>query len=296
VVTENGGADTRIVGVIGLGAIGGHVARALARAGRTVVGYDVRADAYSEFPEAPPAETPRALGESSDIVLVAVYDDAQLREVLTGSEGVLKASSPPSIVCVLSTVTVGTLRTLADEAKGVGVELIDCGVTGGSGLRSRGKIVVLAGGAEATVEEARPVLEAFAAPLLHMGALGAGMQAKLARNLMHYSGWYAAWEAARVAAACGVDVEKLVEAHTISNEWSGGGTSLLMAGIGPELADPDDAQSIDRRERSAAWAKKDLAYVLELADELGIPLPGATMVRDRIDFVVGLADDREPGA
>jgi 3-hydroxyisobutyrate dehydrogenase-like beta-hydroxyacid dehydrogenase len=136
------------------------------------------------------------------------------------------------------------------------------------------------------------VLEGFADPLLHMGPLGTGMQAKLARNLLHYSGWYAAWEAARVATACGIDIDKLVQAHEISNaRSSGGATSLLSRGIRPGPVDP---ASIPERQGSAAFARKDLGYVLELAEELGIPLPGAELVRERIDLVVGLADEPIP--
>lgn len=283
-----------VAGVIGLGAIGGNVARSIARTGRRVVGFDPRPEAFVEFPEAESAATVRALAEAADTVLIAVYNDDQLRQVLSGAEGITSAASPPATVCVLSTVTLATLHWAAAEAQQAGIELIDCGVTGGTGLRARGKLVVLAGGSDQAVAAARPVLDAFADPLLHMGPLGAGMQAKLARNLMHYSGWYAAWEAARIAAACEIDVAKLVEAHRISNEISsGGGTSLLTRGIGPGTADVKDDASMAARQSAADFARKDLGYVLELAAELGIPLPGAELVRNRIDLVVGLASEGE---
>lgn len=283
-------ARENTVGVIGLGAIGGHVARALSRAGWQVLGYDVRPQAYEQFPEARPCATVAELAAASNLVLIAVYDDDQLRAGLSGRDGILSADPLPAVVCVLSTVTLTTLRSAAEEADQSGVELIDCGVTGGQSLRTRGKIVVLAGGSAQALNRARPALEVFAEPLLHMGPLGAGMQAKLARNLMHYSGWYAAWEAATIAAACDIDVHKLIEAHRISNEISsGGGTNLLARGIGPGPADPDDAASIAARVQSADFARKDLGYVLELAGELGISLPGAELVLERIDEVVGLA-------
>jgi 3-hydroxyisobutyrate dehydrogenase len=277
-----------VVGVIGLGAIGGHVARSLAGAGRRVVGFDVNEQAYEQFPEAEPAESPRAVAEAADVVLLAVYDDGQVRDALTRPDGVLAATSKPAAVCVLSTITLDTLRWSAERASAAGVDLIDCGVTGGAGLRSRGKIVVLAGGDDDVVAKARPTLEVFAEPLMHMGPLGAGMQAKLCRNLMHYSGWYAAWEAARIADACGIDIGKLVEAHTISSQWGGGQTALLTTGIGPEPADEADEAGMARRRSSARFAKKDLSYVLELAEELDISLPGAELVRDRIELAVGL--------
>jgi 3-hydroxyisobutyrate dehydrogenase-like beta-hydroxyacid dehydrogenase len=210
--------------------------------------------------------------------------------VLVGDAGVLTAAPPPAIACVLSTVTLDTLRWAGDVAQRAGVMLIDCGVTGGQGLRTHGTIVVLAGGSDAALARARPALEAFAAPLLHIGPVGAGMQAKLARNLMHYSGWYAAWEAASIAVACGIDVDKLVEAHEVSNRLSsGGGTSLLRRGIGPGMIEPNPGANLTARCQSADFARKDLGYVLELASELGLSLPGAELVLARIDEVVGLA-------
>jgi 3-hydroxyisobutyrate dehydrogenase len=279
-----------VVGVVGLGSIGGHVARTIAKT-RRVVGFDVRAQAYEQFPEAEPGASPAAVAEAAGVVLVAVYDDEQLRAALAGEDGILTAGSRPAAICVLSTITLDTLRWAAERAREAGIELLDCGVTGGSGLRRHGKIVVLAGGSDEAVAAAQSTLELFAAPLLHMGPLGAGMQAKLARNLMHYSGWYAAWEAARVAAAAGVDVDKLIEAHRVSNEWGGGGTSLLSRGIRPGPFDASDDESLQARRSSADYARKDLGYVLELASELGIPLPGAELVRDRIDLVVGLEQE-----
>jgi 3-hydroxyisobutyrate dehydrogenase-like beta-hydroxyacid dehydrogenase len=292
-MTSDSRAQT--VGVIGLGAIGGHVARALSKAGWKVLGHDVRPEAFEQFPEAKPTESPQDLAAACELVLVAVYNDEQLRETLAGDGGILAASPPPATACVLSTVTLATLRWAAEVAGEAGVALIDCGVTGGTGLRTRGQIVVLAGGSDEAIARARPALEAFAAPLLHMGPVGAGMQTKLARNLMHYSGWYAAWEAALVATACGIDVQKLVEAHEISNQMSsGGGTSLLTRGIGPGPPDPGDDASIAARHASADFARKDLGYVLDLASELGIALPGAELVRARIDEVVGLAGEPVP--
>ena len=280
------------VGVIGLGAIGGPVARTLRRGGWEVFGYDVRDSAFEEYPEASRSDGVRDLAEACGTVLIAVYDDEQLREVLDGVDGILAADSPPATVCVLSTITVETLRGAARSAARRQVELLDCGVTGGTGLRTMGKIVVFAGGSPQALEAARPVLETFADPLLHMGSLGAGMTAKLARNLMHYSGWYAAWEAARIAAASGVDIDKLIEGHQISNQRSNGaGLSLLIRGIRPDVPVSADSPGLSEREASANFARKDLGYVLDLARELGIPLPGAELVRERADLMVGLAEE-----
>jgi 3-hydroxyisobutyrate dehydrogenase len=283
----------RKVGVIGLGRIGAPVARSLVDAGHEVAVYDPRSEAATAVTGVTVCDGPRAVGDGAEIVLVAVFDDAQVRDVLAGPSGILGAERPPNTVCILSTITLETLRWAVATGLTTGVNVFDCGVTGGRRLRSEGKIVVLAGGDESALESARPVLEAFADPLLYMGPSGAGMAAKLSRNLMHYSAWYASWEGARLAAEAGVDVMKLAQAHRISNQ-SGGPTSLLEGGIGPGL-DSDIEATMEQRRFSAAVAKKDLGYAIELAHELGIPVPGAELTRASMDAVVGLAQD-EPSA
>src|ERR1700759_3709018 len=105
--------------------------------------------------------TRRAVAEQSETVLVAVFDDEQLEDVLAGDDGILAATPAPAVVCVLSTVKLATLLRAAADAKEAGIELIDCGVTGGQGLRTRGKIVVLAGGSDEALAAARPALDAF---------------------------------------------------------------------------------------------------------------------------------------
>jgi 3-hydroxyisobutyrate dehydrogenase len=283
----------RRVGVIGLGRIGAPVVRSLVDAGHAVAVYDARLEAATALTGVTVCDGPRAVSDAAEIVLVAVFDDAQVRDVLDGPSGILGAQHPPNTVCILSTITLETLRWAVATGLTAGVNVLDCGVTGGGRLRSEGKIVVLAGGDESALEFARPVLEAFADPLLYMGRSGAGMAAKLSRNLMHYSAWYASWEGARLAAEAGVDVMKLAQAHRISNQ-SGGPTSLLEGGIGPGL-DSDIAATMERRRFSTEVAKKDLGYAIELAHELGIPVPGAELTRASMDAVVGLAP-AEPSA
>ena len=90
----------------------------------------------------------------------------------------------------------------------------------------------------------------------------------------------------------GVDIDKLIEGHQISNQRSNGaGLSLLIRGIRPDVPVSDGSPRVSEREASANFARKDLGYVLDLARELGIPLPGAELVRERADLMVGLAEE-----
>lgn len=278
------------VGVVGLGAIGGSLARVLAGSGYEVLGYDVSADVTNRAAAfVTPASSAAEASENADLVLLAVFDDDQVRDVLAGERAILAADEPCRVVAVLSTVTLGTIEWANERAAARGVAVLDCGVTGGPGLRDHGKIVVFTGGDEAVLESVRPILATFAAPLLYMGPSGAGMKAKLARNVIHYGTWFAAWEGARLAAACGLDVAKLVQGVRTSDEWTGGTMGLLADyQIGPGPVDPNDASTLETARSLASVAHKDLRAALELSAQVGIGLPGAALDEEVYDAVVGV--------
>lgn len=282
----------RTVGVLGLGQIGGGVARALARAGREVVAYDVRPEAMDALAGSiAPASSPAEVSSRSDAVLLAVFDDEQVRAVLTGAESILAPDDRARVAGVMSTVSLDTIRWAHAHAAEHGVALVDCAVTGGQHLKEEGRIVVFAGGEPEALEALRPVLEVFAEPLLHMGPTGAGIQAKLARNVIHYGTWHAAWEGARLAAACGLDVDKLVQAVRVSDQWTGATMGLVADyGIGPDPVDPGDERMMQMAQYLSNVAHKDLRAALELAAEHGVRLPGAELGDRLYDAVVGLGE------
>ncbi len=279
------------VAVIGLGRIGGGAVRSLARAGHDISGYDVSPGAVAAVAEhARGAASPRDAAQGSEIVLVAVFDAAQVREALSGDDGVLAADPPPRVVVILSTVDAPTIEWAGEQASKAGIGLVDCGVTGGGGAIENGSIVALVGGDEANVEAARPALDAFADPVLIMGPLGSGMKAKLARNAIVFGCWYVVSEAARLAAASGVDVEKLVEASEAADRWSGGPMALLARHrIRPDDGASADEASLAHRRLLASHAHKDGGAAPARAADLGLELPGAEIVERRFDDAVGIS-------
>jgi 3-hydroxyisobutyrate dehydrogenase-like beta-hydroxyacid dehydrogenase len=284
-------AGSAAVGVLGLGAIGGGVARSLAGAGHRVVAHDVSAEVVERYAGvAAGAVSARAVAEATGTLLVAVFDDAQVRDVLAGDDGVLAATDVPSDVIILSTVTLETIRWAESACRERGIALLDCGVTGGPQALEHSAIVSMVGGDDDAVARVRPVLEAFSKPAVHTGALGTGMQAKLARNLLYFAGAHVAWEAARLATAAGVPVEKLIEVVDASDPWTGGSTAILKRGFTPGARPAATPEDQDRRARMAGFAHKDLAAALQLGSELGLELPAAALAARTFDAVVGLAD------
>ena len=285
------------VGVVGLGEIGAGVARAVARAGMPLVVCDVRPEATAALAEAAVvAPGPAELGAACDVVVVAVVDDAQVREVLDPEAGVLSTLPAGGTVLVLSTVSLATLEAVADSARTRRLSVVDCGVSGGPVAAAEGALVAMLGGEPAARDGVRPVVEAFSSLVVDMGPLGAGLQAKLARNLVQYGSWLAAYEAQVLAEAAGIDLAKLALVIRASDEKIGGASRLMFRRSVAPFGPSDDAGIVHAMERGARLAHKDLQAALALADRLGVPLPLCTMTDARTDAVFGLAPDPIAGA
>jgi len=291
------GSTTPTAGVIGLGDIGRGVAGALARAGIGLTVCDIRAEATEPFADtARIAEGPADLAGTSDVIVVAVVNDAQVLSVLDGDAGALAGAKPGSAVVVVSTVSPDTVRTVAELAAARGVDVLDCGVSGGTVASAEGTLVSMLGGDEDVIDRVRPVLDAFSSLVVRMGPLGAGLQAKLARNLVQYASWLAAYEAQTLAEAAGIDLLKLAEVIRESDKWIGGSSRLMFRPtVAPVTAD-DPQLVVDALQAGAGLAHKDLQAALSLGERLGVSLPLAAMTEARVDAVFMLAPDPMGGA
>jgi 3-hydroxyisobutyrate dehydrogenase len=278
-----------MVGVIGLGAIGAGVAQNLLAAGLSVVVHDVREEAADPYRErAEVAGSAAEVARRTDIVVVAVVDDAQVVAVLSGPEGGLAAARPGTVFVIVSTISPGCVSAIGTEADDAGVAVLDCGVTGGPGAAASGELVCMVGGDPSVIERARPVFDAIGTLTLVMGPFGAGLAAKLARNLVQYGSWLAAYEGQVLAEAAGVELSKLAQAIRTSDQRIGGASTLMFrTTVAPFTAD-DDAGLVEAMRSGASLAHKDLAAALELGGSLGVDLPLAAMTEARCDDLFGL--------
>jgi 3-hydroxyisobutyrate dehydrogenase-like beta-hydroxyacid dehydrogenase len=279
-------------GVVGLGDIGRGVAENIVRAGIGLTVCDVREEATSAFSNrARIAADPADLAATSDVVLVSVMDDAQVLGVLEGPAGAFSGMAPGSTVVVLSTVSPETVLEVDRVAKERGAAVLDCGVSGGPLAAAEGTLVGMLGGDDAVVDGVRPVLEAFCSLVVRMGPLGAGLRAKLARNLVQYGSWLAAYEAQRLAEAGGIELGKLAKVIRISDEKIGGASRLMFRPSVAPFGEDDDQGVVAVMRAAASLAHKDLCAALELAEQLGVNLPLAQMTEARTDAMFGIAPD-----
>ncbi|GAA3573734.1 hypothetical protein GCM10022222_67660 [Amycolatopsis ultiminotia] len=259
-------------GVIGLGMIGGGVAVSLARSGQAPAVYDIRpeaADGLAGVPE--PLGSPAEVARASDVVLIAVVDADQARQVLSGKDGVLAGAHPDLVVVLLSTVAVPVVHELAESCAKDGVELLDCGVTPGDKAFENGMVAIL-GGDESAVAKAMPVLSGFAKQVVHCGPLGAGMAAKIARNVITYGTWRAVHEAAALAEAAGVAPNKLI---TVVEEADPQGATLF-SWLRMRLAGEASRALAGQVKR---LQDKDLAAAQDLAGRVHVTLPLVEVAR-----------------
>lgn len=277
------------VGVIGLGAIGAGVASSLLREGFPLVVCDVRAEATERYRDrAGVAASSADLVGRSDVVVVAVVNDEQVHGVLSGPGGGLSAAGPDTTFIIVSTISAVCVQAIGAEAATLHVPVLDCGVTGGPAAAASGDLVCMVGGDPAVIERVRPVFDAVSSLTVTMGGFGTGLAAKLARNLITYGSWLAAYEGQQLAEAAGIPLAQLAEVVKASDVHIGGASRLMFRQTVAPFTEDDDRGLVGAMQSAASLAHKDLEAALQLAGSLGVDLPLATMTERRTDEIFGL--------
>lgn len=220
--------------------------------------------------------------------MVAVVDDDQVRAVLSGPDGGLAAARPETTVVVVSTVSGPCVQAIGAEAAGLGVPVIDCGVSGGPTAAASGELVCMVGGDPEVIRRVQPVFDAIGSVTVTMGPFGTGLAAKLARNIVTYGSWLAAYEAQRLAEAAGISLVDLGQAIRVSDAHFGGASALMFRPTVAPFTEEDDQGVVAAMRTASHLAHKDLNAALEMGRSLGVELPLATMTEARADEIFGI--------
>jgi 3-hydroxyisobutyrate dehydrogenase-like beta-hydroxyacid dehydrogenase len=175
------------VAVVGTGRMGSAMAGRLVEAGHDVSVFNrtkSRAAALAEEHDIAVAATAREAASSADVVVVSLADDAAVRAAYLGADGLVAGLRAGTVVADTSTVDPATIRALGGDVARVGATLIDTPVSGSVSSVQSGKLLVMAGGDEAALARAQPVLDAFASRVISLGPLGSGATMKLVVNSM----------------------------------------------------------------------------------------------------------------
>jgi 3-hydroxyisobutyrate dehydrogenase len=187
------------VALLGLGTMGAGMAANLLKAGFSLSVYNRTAAKAQALTKAGArfAATPAEAAKTASVIISMLSDDAASREVWFGSDGALEAAGKGALLIESSTVSPAWIVELADMAAQRGVELLDATVTGSRMQAETGQLSFLAGGNDATLERAIPVLKAMSKEIVHLGPVGSGAKMKLINNFL-----------------CGVQVASLAEGLT----------------------------------------------------------------------------------
>ena len=276
------------VGFIGLGNIGGPMAKRLIDwpGGLTVC--DVSPDATKDFADAgvPVVATAAEVAANALVISVMVRDDAQVLDVLDGEHGILRTARPGTVVAIHSTIESDTPAKLAEIAGAKDVLIVDAPVSGGFMGAYDGTLAFLLGGDDEAIDKVREPFGRMATLVAHFGPLGAGTQAKLTRNLITYASYVAVGEAMRIAEAAELDLGKLGDVVRHSDKVTGGPGSVMvrstMTPFGPD--DPLRPPFL----HGAQLGQKDLSLVAVLGAEVGVDTPVAVQAKALLDAAMSI--------
>lgn len=276
------------VAVVGTGRMGSAMVDRLVSAGHDVRVYNrtrARAEAVAAAHGLPVAPTPREAVADAEVVLVSLADDAAVREAYLGPDGIVAGLGVDTVVADTSTVDPETIRALGPDVARPGSTLLDTPVSGSVSVVEAGQILVMAGGDPASVEKARPALEAFSRRILVLGPLGSGATMKLAVNSLVHALNVALAEALVLAEKAGVERAAAYEVFA-----SGATAAPFVLYKRQAYEDPGSAPvafAID-------LVAKDLDLASALAERVGAQVPQLTVnravVQRALDAGLGQAD------
>lgn len=258
------------VGVVGLGSMGKPIARRLMQSGFTVGVANRSPGAVRELAAdgALAAASPRELATACDVVITMVPDGPDVRGVTLGADGLFAGLRAGATAIDMSTIAPAVARELAAEAMQRGIAFLDAPVSGGPEGARVGSLSIMVGGDADALARVEPVLRALGTTIAHCGPSGSGQVAKACNQLVVGLNIAALAEAFVLAERAGVDL------HLLAQILGGGlANSRILELRGAAMADGDFAPR-----GKAAYQKKDLGIVLELARELRLGLPVTALV------------------
>jgi 3-hydroxyisobutyrate dehydrogenase-like beta-hydroxyacid dehydrogenase len=239
--------------------------------------YDVRPEPVAEL-KAEGAKTvtsAREVGAFAEVTQVCVLDDAQVEEVVAGTDGVLAGAAKGALIVVHSTIRPSTIEKLAAEAAKKSVELIDVPVSGSERGAREKTMSFMVGGGDAAFAKVKPLFEASGQKIVRTGPVGSGIRAKIAHQLVVCVNMLSAYEGMVMADKAGLDPAVLMKVV-----GDGAAQSRMADGIFKHAIAPSSNRVFH----------KDLRLCLEYANELGIRSPGAALALEYLDRIVPPAE------
>ena len=267
------------VAFIGMGIMGRPMAINLRKAGHTVFVHGRRAETMAQPVEAgcTGCGSPAEAAAKADIVIVMVSDTPDVEQVLFCENGVAAGAKPGSVVVDMSTISPTATRAFAEKLQAHGIEMLDAPVSGGDVGAINATLSIMAGGKPEVFERVKPVFEAMGKNIVRVGDIGAGQVAKACNQIVVAVTIEGVAEALVFARKNGVDPARVRDA--LMGGFAG---SRILEVHGKRMLDNDYTPGFKTR-----LHQKDINIVMQTAKELGLALPGAALVMQHLNALMG---------
>ena len=260
------------IGFIGIGFMGKPMSTNLLRAGYSLVVHDVNRGPVRELVKAGAKEafSPKEVAQAADIVFTSLPDDQVVEEVFLGKNGIIEGVASGSILIEMSTISPTTVRRVAEKLAQKGVEMLDAPLSGGVVGAEKATLSIMVGGKAEIFERVLPLLQKLGKNITHIGDHGTGQIAKAANQIIVALSIDAVAEALIFAKKAGADPAKVRKALL-----GGFAQSRVLEEHGQRMLDRNFEPGGKMR-----FHQKDIGIVLSIAKEMGIYLPGTSMMAD----------------
>ena len=267
------------VGIVGLGNMGGGIARNFHKSGVPLAVWDIAPAACRAFEAragvdvAPPGE----MAATCAVMIFVVPGTPEIVSCFEGNHGVLAKAAEGLVVYDFTTSDPRATRELASRAAACDIAYLDAGMSGGAAGADAGTLSLMIGGDKAAFERTRILLDPIASRIFHLGGSGAGHTLKLIHNMVLHTIFLATCEGGRMAEAAGISLADMIDVFNVSNARS----------FISEVRFPRHILSKKWDARSRVYnLQKDVSMAVELAGALDSKVPLGTVTRDFLNAAI----------
>ena len=259
------------IGFIGIGQMGKHMSNRILEAGYNLTVHDLKKEAATHLLEkrAKWGNTPKDVAESCQVVFSCLPTPQSVEQVIYGTNGLKSGWKDGDIYVDMSTNSPSTIRRIAEDAKTMGVAVLDAPVSGGTKGAEMGTLAIMVGGDLASLEKIKKVLEAMGQKIFPVGDVGCGNVAKLVNNMISLTCNSITAEGFVLGVKAGINPQVLWEIIKVStgNNWclQQYPNTVFKGNFEPGF--------------KVSLAYKDIGLALALGKEYGVPLPVGTAVQ-----------------
>ncbi len=260
------------LGFVGLGVMGGGVARRLLAAGHELRGWNRTPEKAAPLVAEGLVleESPRAVAEQADVVFTMVTNVPALRAVAEGEDGIIAGLGPGKVWVDMTTAAPAVCRELAERVRETGADMVDAPVSGSVSTLEEGRLSIMVGGNEETFRRVEPILLDIGPKVTRVGDNGQALLLKIAINLSLHVQMVAFCEGLLLAEKDGIDREVALDVMLGSVI-----ASPMLKYRAPFILDmPDEAWF------NVSMMQKDMLLALEAGRQLDVPMPTTAITNE----------------